>query len=106
MPIVDVVEMGDVSETNIQREESRANESAASYCIDREEFEKWIVNTAPVFSRRGIVIFAEQMHVHPAILLRQLQHRGLVKYSFHRDLFEPVRPPLIDPITTQGFGNA
>ncbi len=106
MPIVDVVEMGDVSETNIQREESRANESAASYCIDREEFEKWIVNTAPVFSRREIVIFAEQMHVHPAIVLGQLQHRGLVKYSFHRDLLEPVRPALIETIATDGFENS
>jgi HTH-type transcriptional regulator / antitoxin HigA len=106
MPIVDVVEMGDMSDTNTSREESRANESAADYCIDREKFEKWIINIAPMFSRREIVSFAEEMHVHPAIVLGQLQHRGLVKYSFHRDLLEPVRHVLIETIATDGFENS
>jgi HTH-type transcriptional regulator/antitoxin HigA len=102
-PIVDIVEIGENSNDQMPVEEARANAAAANYCIDESELEKWIINTAPVFSRREIIAFAERSNVHPALVLGQLQYRGLVRYSFHRDLLEPVRPILVDSIETDGF---
>jgi HTH-type transcriptional regulator/antitoxin HigA len=102
-PIVDIIEIGENPIYPMPIEESRANTAAASFCIDEGELEKWIINTAPVFSRREIVEFAERSNVHPALVLGQLQYRGLVRYSFHRDLLEPVRSILVDSIRTDGF---
>jgi HTH-type transcriptional regulator/antitoxin HigA len=102
-PKIDIVEVGLASEADMPADEKRANESAAGHCIDRDNLEKWIIDTAPVFSRREIVAFAHRANVHPALVLGQLQHRGLVRYSFHRELLEPVRPVLIETVATDGF---
>jgi HTH-type transcriptional regulator/antitoxin HigA len=102
-PIVDVVEIEQRFDAEVPEEERRANESAGKMLIDSAELERFIISTAPVFSRREIVAFAESVNVHPALVLGQLQHRGLVRYSFHRDLLEPVRPILIESIQTDGF---
>lgn len=102
-PIVDVVEIEQPFDAEVPDEERRANESAGKMLIDNEQFERFIINNAPVFSRREIVAFADSVNVHPALVLGQLQHRGLVRYSFHRDLLEPVRAILLDSIQTDGF---
>jgi HTH-type transcriptional regulator / antitoxin HigA len=102
-PIVDVVEIEQRFDDEVPEEERRANESAGKMLIDSAELERFIISTAPVFSRREIVAFAASVNVHPALVLGQLQHRGLVRYSFHRDLLEPVRPILIESIQTDGF---
>ena len=45
----------------------------------------------PLFSRRKILDFAQQLGIHPGILVGQLQYRGEILYSHSRDLLVPVR---------------
>lgn len=35
-----------------------------------------------------IILTANEMDIHPGILLGSLQHDGKVKYSFYQDLFQ------------------
>jgi HTH-type transcriptional regulator/antitoxin HigA len=36
----------------------------------------------------------------------QLQHRGVIPYSFHRDLLDKVRSLIVSSTPTDGFGKA
>ncbi len=104
-PILDVFDIAR-EEKEIPEQEARANLRAANFCIDRSAIEDWIARTGRVFSRREIVAFAESMKVHPALVVGQLQHRGVIPYSFHRDLLEKVRTVVVDSAVTDGFRTA
>jgi HTH-type transcriptional regulator/antitoxin HigA len=102
-PIVDMLEVEDAARLRLPREEIRANQLAAEYCVEKEAIDTWIVQTAPDFSRRKIVLFAKKMRVHPALVVGQLQYRGVIPYSFHRELLEPVRSLVLESTYTDGF---
>jgi len=102
-PIVDVFD-AESGAGSIPANEARANRNAADYCIAEETLRKWTSQTSRVSSRSSIVSFAEVVGVHPGIVVGQLQHRGLVPYSFHRDLLEKVRMLVVTATPTDGFG--
>lgn len=102
-PIVDVFDADDGGATGLPSEEKRANANAANYCVDRETLEEWLIRTPRASSRANIVAFAERNGVHPGLVVGQLQHRGVIPYSFHRDLLEKVRLLVICTTPTDGF---
>ncbi len=105
-PKVDVIENERPSATKpLSKEELRANTSAANYCIPSKALDEWLQRTGRVSSRKNIVDFACQLNVHPALVVGQLQHRGVIPYSFHRVLLEKVRSFIIESVVTDGFGN-
>lgn len=105
-PKVDVIENEHSSTTKpLSKEELRANTSAANYCIPSKALDEWLQRTGRVSSRKNIVDFAQQLNVHPALVVGQLQHRGVIPYSFHRVLLEKVRYLVIESVITDGFGS-
>lgn len=104
-PRVDVIENeGSGTTKQLSKEESRANASAADCCVPSKLLDEWRQRTGRVSSRKNIVNFAQQQNVHPALVVGQLQHRGLIPYSFHRVLLEKVRSLVIESAVTDGFG--
>jgi HTH-type transcriptional regulator/antitoxin HigA len=103
-PIVDIVETEHAPDATLPEEEMRANSSAAKYCIPEHELNEWVSQTPRVASRGNILAFAERVGVHPGLVVGQLQHRGLIPYSFHRELLERVRSLVISATPTDGFG--
>jgi len=103
-PIVDVLDIERGMKADLPAEERRANESAAEFCVPEREIDGWIARTGRVFSRKEIIAFAKTIDVHPALVVGQLQHRGVIPYSFHRDLLEKIRSVVIESTMTDGFG--
>jgi len=104
-PIVDVIEnVRSAANNMIPKEERRANIAAANYCIPSKTLDEWLARTSRASSRKNIVSFAKQLKIHPALVVGQLQHRGIIPYSFHRVLLEKVRSLVIESVVTDGFG--
>jgi len=84
--------------------EKRADLFAQHVLIDQTAIENWIARISPMYSKARILAFAKMNHVHPAIVLGQLQHRGEVDWSHSREMLVKIRH-LITPVTlTDGFG--
>jgi HTH-type transcriptional regulator/antitoxin HigA len=103
-PIVDLFDSDESGRPMLPAIEQRANKHAANYCIDERRFQAWIANTPRVSSRTSILAFADQIGVHPGLVVGQLQHHGLVPYSFHRDLLEKIRPLVVGSTPADGYG--
>lgn len=103
-PIIDILDSDHSSGRDVPERERRANEHAAAYCINKEVLETWISGASRVSSRSSILEFARQTGVHPGLVVGQLQHHGVIPYSFHRDLLEKVRPLVVTSTPTDGFG--
>jgi len=104
-PRVDLIENERSSTTKqLPKEELRANASAANCCVPSKTLDEWLERTGRASSRKNIVVFAQQLNVHPALVVGQLQHRGVIPYSFHRVLLEKVRSFIIESVVTDGFG--
>lgn len=102
-PIIDVVETEERSERSVPAEEKRANISAANYCIEQATLDAWISTASRPSSKKCIMAFADQIQVHPALVVGQLQHRRVIPYSYHRDLLHKVRTLVIEAAVTDGY---
>lgn len=105
-PIVDLLDVEQSTEQSIPEIERRANKNAANYCVDQKAIEEWIGAAARINSRHTILEFAGEVGVHPGLVVGQLQHRGLIPYSYHRDLLEKTRHLVVASTPTDGFGKA
>lgn len=84
--------------------EKRADLFAQRTLIDQDALDNWIARTGPLYSKVKIVAFARMNHVHPAIVLGQLQHRREVDWSHSREMLAKIRH-LVTPVSlTDGFG--
>jgi HTH-type transcriptional regulator / antitoxin HigA len=106
VPIVDLFDSDESRRSTLPAIEQRANKHAANYCIDEKVLQEWIAHTPRVSSRASILAFAEQVGVHAALVVGQLQHHGAIPYSFHRDLLEKVRPLVVGSTPTDGYGKS
>jgi HTH-type transcriptional regulator/antitoxin HigA len=105
-PIVDTLDSDHSGGREIPESEQRANAHAAAYCINKAELDAWISSVPRVSSRSSILEFASRALVHPGLVVGQLQHRGVIPYSFHRDLLDKVRSLIVSSTPTDGFGKA
>jgi HTH-type transcriptional regulator/antitoxin HigA len=103
-PVVDLFDSEESIGSALPEIEQRANRHAANYCVEEVALHTWIARTPRVSSRANIVAFAEQIGVHPGLVVGQLQHHGSIPYSFHRDLLEKVRPLVVASTPTDGYG--
>lgn len=86
------------------RHEARANKEAAESLIAPEEIDSFIRRMGPLYSKDRIIQFAHRVKIHPGIIVGQLQHRGEIAYSMHRDLLVKCRTNVIDTALTDGWG--
>ncbi|MFN8474771.1 MAG: HigA family addiction module antitoxin [Anaerolineae bacterium] len=80
--------------------EGEANELASNWLVDREEFEAFVAETKPYFSKTKVEAFAAHLHRHPGIIVGRLHHMGDLPYSHLRMLCEKVSPYLQARIDT------
>lgn len=76
------------------KEEVIANQQAAEWLIPQPEFNEFIDSNSPRFSRKCIEQFSEIINRHPGIVIGQLMHAGIIKYSSMREYLVKVSPML------------
>jgi HTH-type transcriptional regulator/antitoxin HigA len=84
--------------------EKRADLFSQQMLVGQSEIEDWMNRTRPFYSKAKIHGFAKRMHVHPAIVLGQLQHRNEVTYAHSREMLVKFRHTLTASALTDGFG--
>jgi HTH-type transcriptional regulator/antitoxin HigA len=71
--------------------EERANSQATEWLVPAEQLQSFVRSVKPYFSRSAILNFAQRCRVHPGIIVGQLQKRGEIPYSHHRNLLIRIR---------------
>ena len=71
--------------------EARADKRAVEWLIPGHAFEAFCLRTRPHFSRHALLSFANEIGVHPAIVVGRLQHMGVVPWTHHRHLLDKIR---------------
>jgi HTH-type transcriptional regulator / antitoxin HigA len=83
--------------------ERKADELARDILVPRDAFESFIARTRPNYSRLRILQFAGRIGVHAGIVVGQLQRRGEIHYSQHRDLLARIRDLITREALTDGW---
>jgi HTH-type transcriptional regulator/antitoxin HigA len=86
--------------------ERRANQEAAATFIDQDELKSFTRRTAPMFTSRKIIQFANRHGVHPSIVLGNLQFQGHLDWSQGAKLQTKYRDHLISVALTDGWGHS
>jgi len=84
--------------------EQRADRFAEENLIHSGEMENFIARVKPLFSKINIHGFALRLGVHPAIVIGQLQHRGVIHWSHSREFLVKVRDVITAAALTDGWG--
>jgi len=84
--------------------EREADRFAAEFPIKRSDLEDFIARKGPLYGRQKITGFANRIGVHPGTVVGQLQFRGEVPWSSHRQMLDKVRHIVIGSALTDGWG--
>lgn len=84
--------------------EQRADREAAEALIPNDKIESFIHRVGPLYSKSRIIQFAHTIKMHPGIIVGQLQHRGELGYSSHRDMLTKIRKWVTEVALTDGWG--
>jgi len=104
--ILDIDLSGQQNDINRPQYEIDADRGAVSFLVPQEELDNFIARVSPLYSKARIIGFAGNIHVHPGIVVGQLQHpsRGELNYSQHRDMLVKVRDIITSTALTDGWG--
>lgn len=83
--------------------EVAANSAAAEFCVPDDQMRSWIARVSPLFSRDRVLGFAAVQHVHPGIVVGQLQRR-LQRWDLFRQTLVKVRHVITPVAITDGYG--
>jgi HTH-type transcriptional regulator/antitoxin HigA len=97
---------GVVISVSEETSEQRANAQAADALVPQAELDSFIRRISPLYAAARIVQFAHRIKMHPGVIVGQLQHRGELRYSAHRDFLVKVRGYIIDSALTDGWGRS
>jgi HTH-type transcriptional regulator/antitoxin HigA len=84
--------------------EQMADKFASENLIHLADIESFIAQVRPLFSKVKIQEFALRQRVHPAIVIGQLQHRGVIHWSHSREFLVKVRDRITSVALTDGWG--
>jgi HTH-type transcriptional regulator / antitoxin HigA len=82
----------------------RADAEAAASLVPPDKLDSFVARMKPRFSKSRIIQFANLHHIHPGIVVGQLQYRGEIKYSHSREMLVSVRGIVTDVALTDGWG--
>lgn len=88
---------------NIPEQERLANETAADFCVPREELRSFIARVQPYFSERRLLGFAAVQKIHPGIAAGQLRFQTGRHTLFHK-YDAKMRQIVTASTTTDGWG--
>jgi HTH-type transcriptional regulator/antitoxin HigA len=83
--------VGNDAEQHVSQAEERADKRATEWLVPPHDLQAFADSIRPYFSRSAIEDFADRMNIHPGIVVGQLQKRGDIPYSHHRNLLAGVR---------------
>jgi HTH-type transcriptional regulator/antitoxin HigA len=99
----DAFSFDDLQSSPSDEAEERASWNAANLLVPKQELEEFIKACAPRYSEARINNFATRLHIHPGIIVGQLQHRGELSYAAHRKLLTKVRDFVTQFAFTDGW---
>lgn len=107
-PVLDIDLLEQQEKPDRPQYEIEADKNAASFLIPQEELNDFVARVSPLYSKLRIIGFANKIHVHPGIVVGQLQHssRNELNYSQHRDLLVKVRDIITSTALTDGWGHS
>jgi HTH-type transcriptional regulator/antitoxin HigA len=91
-------------EDDLPPKERAANAFAVATLIPQEQLESFVSRVRPLYSARHLAAFAASNHVHPALVIGQLQHRHEIPWSNFRRTMVPVRDLLASSAVSEGWG--
>ncbi len=86
--------------------ERRADEGSAAMFVPPAELESFIRSVSPLYSTERINQFANQIKMHPNVIIGQLKHRGEIGHSAHNKTVVPIREIVIKAAITDGWGKS
>ena len=86
--------------------EKTADLFATAFLVDQSKLDNFIARVHPLYSKAKIAAFAMKVHVHPGIVVGQLQHRGKITYAHSREYLVKVKEMVIASTLTDGWGDA
>ena len=99
-----VVDAGPAAKPAVDETERHADAFASEFLIPAGMLDDFIRSTRPRYSKARINQFANAIHVHPGIILGQLQRRGEVSYASNREMLVKVREEVTQNTPTDGWG--
>ncbi len=72
--------------------EEKANKKARDTLIPPDRFKLFVKENKPYFSRNVVISFANELGIHPSIVVGRLQYEKLIPYTNLRNLISKVRP--------------
>lgn len=72
--------------------ERKINQKARDFLIPPDRFDAFVTRTKPFFSRSAVLAFAEELGIHPSIVVGRLHHEGALPFTHLRNLMGKVRP--------------
>jgi HTH-type transcriptional regulator/antitoxin HigA len=92
MPMIDQALVGrDADASQISTPEEKADKAAREWLIPGDRLSAFIRSTKPYYSRAALLRFASSLGLHPALVVGQLQNRGEIPYSHHRNVLTDAR---------------
>ena len=85
--------------------ERKADLFAADFLVDSSKLEHFISRHKPLYSKKKIRGFAALHHVHPGVVVGQLQQRKEISYAHNREMLVKVRDIVTDSALTDGWGH-
>ena len=105
-PVLDVDLFERRDEADRPECEIEADRSATEFLVPQNELDDFVARVSPLYSKDRILGFASKIHVHPGIVVGQLQHpsRGELTYAQHREMLVRVRDIITKATLTDGWG--
>ncbi len=85
--------------------EREADKFAKDFLIKPSELDNFIMRISPLYGTQKILGFAKRVHIHPGIVVGQLQFRGEIPWSSYRKMLEKVKHIIIPSALTDGWGH-
>jgi len=84
--------------------ERQADEFAAEFLVPKSDLDDFVARVKPLYSKQRIRAFAARIHVHPGVVVGQLQYRRCISYSHSREMLAKVRGVITEATLTDGWG--
>lgn len=85
--------------------ELRADREASATWIKTEILDDFCSRVGPLYSKARINQFANSIRIHPGIIVGQLQYRGEISFSSHRQPLVKIRDIVTATAMTDGWGH-
>ena len=102
--VLDTDIVGDQVEPATEQAEREADAFATDFLVRQSELDDFILRVRPLYGRQKILGFAARIGVPPGLVVGQLQFRGEVPWSAHRQMLDKVRHIVIESALTDGWG--